>query len=253
MFIRQTKTRNKTSGDAYTTFRLVASERVGQQVRQRTLLNLGRQFNLPQPDWPVLCTRVEQILTGQSSFLAVSAAIERHAQRLASRLLVASPTVVREGGNTEDFVEVDIASLQLTHPRSVGVEQVALAAMGWLGLPKILSQLGFNGIQQAAVQALLVGRMADPASELATWRWLQERSALSELLEVDFAAIGLHRLYRVSDLLVRHRHEMEQALFARIDDLFHQVDTVTLYDLTNTYARPGAKRNRHHRPLRPTL
>ena len=243
MFIRQTKTRNKASGDAYTTFRLVASERVGQQVRQRTLLNLGRQFDLPQPDWPVLCTRVEQILTGQSSFLAASAAIERHAQRLASRLLAASPAAVREGGNTEDFVEVDIESLQLTHPRSVGVEQVALAAMGWLGLPEILSQLGFNGIQQAVVQALLVGRMADPASELATWRWLQERSALSELLEVDFEAIGLHRLYRVSDLLVRHRQEMEQALFARIEDLFHQVDTVTLYDLTNTYFEGTATLN----------
>jgi len=47
MFIRQTKTRNTASGSAYTTFRLVASDRVGKQVRQHTLLNLGRQ---PDPE-----------------------------------------------------------------------------------------------------------------------------------------------------------------------------------------------------------
>ena len=80
--------------------------------------------------------------------------------------------------------------------------------------------------------------MADPASELATWRWLKERSALSELLEVDFEAIGLHRLYGVSDLLVRHRQEIEQALFARIDDLFHQVDTVACAAMKPLGTRP---------------
>lgn len=243
MFIRQTQTRQTPKGDAYTTFRLVVSERVGKQVRQRTLLNLGRHFDLPQSDWPVLCARIEQILVGQSSFLPVSTGIEQHAQRLALRLMTLTPAPVRERDSRGDFVEVDVESLQLTHPRSVGVEQVALAAMDWLGLPEILSQLGFNGIQQSVVQALLVGRMADPASELATWRWLQERSALSELLEIDFASVGLHRLYRVSDLLVRHRQALERALFARIDDLFHQVDTVTLYDLTNTYFEGTAARN----------
>lgn len=243
MFIRQTSTRNKLSGEAYTTFRLVASERVEKKVRQRTLLNLGRQFDVPRVDWPALCTRVEQILTGQSSLLPVSTIVDLQAQRIASRLLASSPAGTQDGGSPEEFIEVDVQSLQLTHPRSVGVEHVALAAIAWLGLPEVLRQLGFNGIQSAVAQALLVGRMADPGSELATWRWLQDRSALSELLQIDFAAIGLHRLYRVSDLLVRHRQGIEQALFARIDDLFHQADTITLYDLTNTYFEGTATQN----------
>ena len=65
MFIRQTKNRNSTTGEAYTTFRLVASERVWKQVRQRTLLNLGRHFSLVKEEWPSLCARIEQILSGQ--------------------------------------------------------------------------------------------------------------------------------------------------------------------------------------------
>ena len=52
MYIRQTKTRNSTTGEAYCTFRLVASERIGTKVRQHTLLNLGRNFSLPKEQWP---------------------------------------------------------------------------------------------------------------------------------------------------------------------------------------------------------
>ncbi len=44
MFIRRAKTRNKATGEAYFTHRLVASLRAGKQVRQVTLLNLGRHF-----------------------------------------------------------------------------------------------------------------------------------------------------------------------------------------------------------------
>jgi transposase len=125
--------------------------------------------------------------------------------------------------------------LQLTRPRSAGVEAVGLAAIGWIGLTRILQNLGFNGVQRAAVAASLIGRMAAPGSELATWQWLRGRSALGELLDTDFEAMPLVRLYRVSDLLLRHRDAIEAALFARIQDLFSLTTTVTLYDLTNTY------------------
>ena len=62
MFIRRARTRNKSTGEAYFTHRLVASQRAGKQVRQVTLLNLGRHFDLAQPDWPRLCARIEALL-----------------------------------------------------------------------------------------------------------------------------------------------------------------------------------------------
>jgi hypothetical protein len=61
--------------------------------------------------------------------------------------------------------------------------------------------------------------MAAPGSEMATWRWLRERSALGELLGVDFEAMPPIRLYRTSDLLVRHRDKIEAALFTNINGL----------------------------------
>ena len=63
MFIRRTQTRG--NGERYFTFRLVRSERIGAKVRQRTLLNLGRHFDVARIDWPVLCRRIDDILAGQ--------------------------------------------------------------------------------------------------------------------------------------------------------------------------------------------
>jgi len=68
-----------------------------------------------------------------------------------------------------------------------------------------------------------------------TYAWLTGQSGLGELLDVDYEAMPLIRLYRTSDLLVRHRQAIEARLFSRISDLFSLPATVTLYDLTNTY------------------
>jgi len=235
MYIRQTRTSGATSGEAYFTFRLVASKRIGGKVRQQTLLNLGRTFSLPREQWPVLCSRIEQIISGQMSLTPISAAIEALAQRYAARLIVDSTPVAPPGHTTPVYHEVDVDSLELVRPRSIGVEHVGLAALGWLELPRILEQAGLGGKQQAAVIGNVIGRMAAPASELATWGWLRERSGLGELLDVDFEAMPLMSLYRASDLLVKHRQPIETALFSRINDLFSLPTTVTLFDLTNTY------------------
>ena len=236
MFIRQTKTRSSTTGEAYTTFRLVASERAGKQVRQRTLLNLGRHFALAKSEWPLLCLRIEQILSGQGSFLPESAAVEVLAQRYAARLVALRPSAAPTPESPAvEYQEVDVHSLELVRPRSVGVEHVGLAALSWLGISDLLESTGMNEGQRACALGSVVGRMACPGSELATWRWLQNKSAFGELVDVDFEGVPLMRLYRASDLLVRHRDAIEDALFRRINDLFSLPATVTLYDLTNTY------------------
>ena len=46
--------------------------------------------------------------------------------------------------------------------------------------------LGFNQRQVAAVRGNIIGRMAAPASELATHGWLQTTSGLGELIGFDF-------------------------------------------------------------------
>lgn len=237
MFIRQTKTRNnKTGKEAYYTYRLVTSKRIGNHVRQQTILNLGSHFLLSKEQWPLLCIRLEQLLSGQTSLLPVDAAIEKLAQRYAARLITSQQPV-----NSEDkegiitYQPVDVDSLEMLRPRSVGVEHAGLAALSWLGIPEVLESIGMNGVQRAVAIGSIIGRMANPASELGTWNWLKDNSAVGELLDVDFEGMPLMRLYRVSDILIRRREDIEKALYGRISNLFSLQDTVTLYDLTNTF------------------
>ena len=51
--------------------------------------------------------------------------------------------------------------------------------------------------------------MCVPRSERATATWLQERSALGELLDYDFASMPLMQLYRASDKLLKNKDLIE--------------------------------------------
>ena len=236
VFIRRTQTRRTQDGKPYFSHRLVHSERVGNSVRQRTLLNLGRHFDTPQAQWPQLCARIDDILTGQTPLVAdCPHAVEHEAQRIAGQLVVRGAQASGVAAGPTDVQPLDVDSLRLLRPRSVGVEQLGLWALEQLGLPALLADLGVNGALRAAAAGVIVGRLAHPASERATHRWLQERSGLGELLGVDFETAGAMQLYRASDALVKHRETIETHLFDRAMGLFDLQPTVTLYDLTNTY------------------
>jgi transposase len=251
MFIRQTQTRSNSTGDSYFTYRLVESRRVGKKVSQHTLLNLGTNFDLPTEAWPELCTRVEQILNSEHPLFAIDATIEKKAQHIYSQIIARRGELQATGNEeTSHYEEVDVLSLQQIKPRSVGAEHVSLEALKELQIPQILEEAGFNKRQQAEAIGNIIGRMCAPRSELATEKWLKEKSALGELLKHDFTPMPLIQLYRASDRLFRNKELIEERIFDRVQNIFNFKPTITLYDLTNTYmegnaaANPKAKRGR---------
>jgi len=270
MFIRRTQTRNRTSGEPYVTFRLVHSERVGSAVKQTTLLNLGSHFDLPQVHWPALAQRIDELVHGQASMLEATLPeeVQAFAQRFAAQIIArkpavpslgAAPTVradraapapakaakppsgpprspASQAGELARYQEVDLDSLELVDPRSVGVEHAALSAMRQCGLEDKLSELGLNRPQIAAAVGNIVARMAQPGSERATHAWLKDTSALGELIDYDFEKMDLNRLYRASDALYKHCDALQEHLFGQARSMFGLgPQTITLYDLTNTY------------------
>ena len=245
MFIRRTQTRSTPSGQTYFTHRLVRSHRLSGKVRQQTLLNLGRHFSIPRHDWPLLCRRLDEILSGQLPLIQEgSAPLEEEAQRMAERLLEGEADVTGTAGeaSSEDLQTVAVDSVEVTRPRSVGVEQVGCWALEQLGLVELLAELGLNGPLRAAAVGAIVGRLARPGSERATWGWLGRRSGLGELLDFDFQTLSLMQMYRASDALMRHRQAIEAHLFTRAMGLFDLQPTVTLFDLTNTFFEGAARR-----------
>ncbi len=61
MFIRATKT-HTTEGRPVRSHRLVLSQRIGDKVRQRTLLNLGTDYPVPKEKWREVAGLAEALL-----------------------------------------------------------------------------------------------------------------------------------------------------------------------------------------------
>ncbi len=243
MYIRQTSTSGSKSKGQYT-YRLVETERVNGKVKQRTLLNLGRHFDVPKNEWKTLSGRISQIINTQNSLIDIelSTKLESRAQNYAARIIASrcsKDTVLP----TSSYHSIDPDSMELVRPRRVGVEHLALHAISQLGLDKKLKELGFNQHQLGASLGNIVARMAFPASERATHHWLQHRSGLGELINYQYEEMPLEQLYRASDKLWKHKAVLEKHLYQQERDLFGFEETITLYDLTNTFFEGTASSN----------
>ena len=241
MYIRRTVIKSRKDGGQYYTYRLVESRRTEKGVRQTTLLNLGVDFSLPREQWPDLTKRIEEILAGQQAMFDISCDINKLASNYASRIIASHQDTNDPDG--VDYREVDLDSLEMSRPRSVGGEHVTLEALRFLGLDTKLAELGFNGPQTAAAIGTIIGRACEPGSELATHEWLRERSGLGELIDYDFNDLSLYGMYKVSDQLLGKKAAIEQHLYERERSLFGLQETITLYDLTNTYFEGQCRTN----------
>lgn len=246
MYIRRTTIKSRKNGEPYFTYRLVESVRTEKGVRQRTVLNLGRHFSLDRESWPDLVNRIDAILSGQTNLFQLPKDIETAAQRYAASIIESrdeSCESISCKHDRPDYHNVDINSLEMMRPRSVGIEHVSLEALKQLKLDDKLKELGFNRHQRNAAIGAIIGRMTVPGSELATHYWLQNHTGLGELLGYDYESMSLTRMYDVSDLLFKNKKQLERHLYERERTLFNFEETITLYDLTNTYFEGSGKFN----------
>jgi len=118
--------------------------------------------------------------------------------------------------------------------QSLGPELVANTTWDRLGFENILKLCRFSPRQIALAKAVIFGRLIEPSSDLATWRWIANRSVLTEL-EPELANVNKNDIYEIAELLLLHKEYLEKALFANEQVLFPAQKTLFLYDLTNTY------------------
>ena len=243
MYIRKTKTKSLDAGGAYYTYRIVESVRLGKHVKQRTLLNLGKDFAIDSEQWPLLTTRIEQLLEGSQSpqqelfHLAdeLTQRLEASAQRYSALIVAKLAQPVDAVSLETDYHSVDINHVEALQARSIGVETLAWHAMMQLQLDQKLTALGFSKVELAAAMGTIIGRVGSPGSELHTHDWLQSCSALGELLDHDYGNTSLTRLYKISDTLLMHQRALETFLSSQEQSLFDLKRSIVLYDLTNTY------------------
>ena len=258
MFIKEIVKRNSTSDKTFVYHRLMEAVRTPRGPRQHIVINLGR-LDIPKEDWKTLANRIEEILSGQTSFLSAAPHIESLAQHYAGLLRqkeMQSIPVPQEA----EWEKVNLNSLSQGEFRTIGGEAVAYDAFNRLGIAEILAQLGFKKEQIHQAALLIMGRMLHPSSERETAMWGKDISALDELLGADFEHLSNNSLYRISDELVKHSDNIEKLLAQRERETLGLGEKIILYDLTNTYLtgrahessrahRGHSKEKRDDRPL----
>jgi transposase len=244
MFIRKVDHKNRKNRQQYYTYKLVDSIRTERGPRQRVILNLGVGFDLPKEKWKDCANCIEGIITGQRPLIDYPKEIRRLASRYARKIIRKQASVIAEGEDIlPDYATIDVNSVDNEEVRTVGAEYVIYHTIKELEIDRKLRELGLNRHQVAAALGVIAGRMIVPCSERATHSWLQNVSALDELMGVDFSNLSLDRVYKVSDWLLRHKDALEGHLCRSEGQLFALEEKVILYDLTNTFFEGSGKYN----------
>jgi len=244
MFIIKTQT-NKHKDTKYYTTKLVENFRTPtNKIRRRTLLNLGQGYSgVDESEWQALTTCIEEMLAGTMPLLEMPEHIEKEASRIANLLIKKHGKEIATPNRIKHFETIDIESLENSDVKSVGAEHLSHEMAKKLHLPDILSQAGFNQKQTHLALATIIGRLLSPGSEVATCDYLRNKSALDEVMGVDFSRLSKNQLYDISDLLLKHKEKIEKDLFEHEKTVLQFEETVTLFDLTNTYFEGQSKKN----------
>ena len=137
---------------------------------------------------------------------------------------------------------VNADTLNHSNVREMGAEWMCYNTWQRLDLDKVLIDNGFSEHEVQLAQTQVISRAVNPASELATARWIQENSAVMELTGYDPEKMNKDRLYKSALKLSSVKEKLEHHLSQKTNELFDIQDKIMLYDLTNTYFE-GEKRN----------
>jgi hypothetical protein len=124
--------------------------------------------------------------------------------------------------------------LVIERVEELGIAHVARALWEQLGIGAAIAARmrakGLTAPHAAALLAMTVQRLDEPASKLACWeRWL----GTVRLPEAE--GLGLYQLYRALDLLAEEGDAVEQDVFWRAVDLFKLDVDLVFYDATTAW------------------
>ncbi len=142
------------------------------------------------------------------------------------------------------YTPVDLGSVGLRDVRSLGKELVATSFYERLGINEAL--IGLTPKEQAVAEAIICARLIEPGSDLATYRYLKDTSALGELIEassgIDVTSFGKDAIYSVTDAIYEAKESIEAHL-ARSTKRLYPGGRLFLFDLTNVYLEGDALGN----------
>lgn len=234
MYIRKSSRVYK--GKTYTNHLLVESVQTPKGPRQRTICALGSLEPAPAEQWLALAHKLESTLKGQLCLETEPTNIVLQTRR---RQRQREPRVAVDSSS---IIEIDADRVNTEEPREAGPMHVGHQMWRQLGLDAILSRAGLSKRACVLSEAMVLNRLIFPLSEHAMADWIR-RTAMGDILGMDFSELHENALYRNLDRLHPNREQIERELAEQEKTLFNLDETLYLYDLTSTYFEGLALRN----------
>jgi len=209
MYIKEYRTKNKKTGKVYVKHQLVEAYRTQKGPRQRVVMNLGR-LKVPKSDWRKLAFALESRLAGQGTLIE-DKDIAAEAERALKNYDFYKIRKKKEAKQPE-YLTIDTEKLATTDNRSLGPELAAECGWKKLDMDKILKDAGLGKKSLDMAKAAIFARLISPASELATLKWIRDRSSVPELIDPALANLKKDPLYQTADVLYYHKDAIEAGL-----------------------------------------
>lgn len=244
MFIREYKTKNQKTGTTYVTHRLVESYRIEQGSRQRIIMHLGT-LTLDKSKWKKLAACLEARYKGQISLFEEDPEIIAEVTKAIQHYEFIQEREADKKSQEHDveMMNIDVNSLTFTKSRSLGSELVANEMWKKLAFDEILRKCQFNNKEIALAEAVIVGKLIHPSSDIGCYEWLKNKTSLIEMLPFNLENVGKDSIYGIADKLFIHKKYIESALRKRETKLFPNKETVFLFDLSNTFFEGSCHNN----------
>jgi hypothetical protein len=243
MYFKVSGRTNPTTNKCDSYYRLVESYRNTEgRVCHRTILNVGfiedqltsEQLNL------IARTLTDIYQKKQTLFRPSDELVNKWVRDLWSRIVGGQKLDLTVYDERSRMVSVD--TMRHSNVREIGSEWMCYNVWHQLGLDQVLEDQDFSELEIQLAQTQVISRAVNPASELATTRWIEENSAIGELTGYPMEKMNKDRLYKSALKLNGIKEKLEQHLSIKTNELFDIQDKILLYDLTNTYFE-GEKRN----------
>lgn len=246
MFIKTIVKTEKKTGKQYNYYRLCESYRIGNKVRHRSIVSMGKLNGIEtRQDKKLLADTIEAIIRRENrlSLFETKPEILKYAKEFSARiinekLLDVRPTIEEPEINEipADYQKVDLNSIKHEEVRELGAEWLCKQALEQLSIKQLLTgSCGFSGPSSDMAMMHITSRAVYPASEHKTAQWIKENSAVSNLYNIPLSKVNRFRLYAASNNLYAQKTTIEQGLSSRTNELFDLQDKIIFYDLTNTY------------------
>lgn len=189
MFIKTIVKTDKKSGKRYDYYRLCEGYRIGNKVRHRTIVSMGKLEGVEtKEDKKFLADLIESLIKGDRQLFSfeVKPGIEKHARELANRiinekLLDIAPQKTEPDADIPEasYENIDINSIKHDDVREIGSEWLCKQTMEQLDFKDLLeNKCGFSQSASNLSQTHIVSRAVYPASEHKTAQWIKENSAV---------------------------------------------------------------------------